>query len=181
MISIVARLPKALLKGLAVIAIIASLQLLALIAVVIPIVGIVGLLAVLPVYLVCPIMLLEPNNSWIGAIRRAFSLGYKKWGTLILIMAVMGVVAILFSNAATFPLAMLTYVESLLEEPVHHSVFWSFVGDIAFYVLSVAGSFLLFMEVGLLFHAVTCHYGSVAAEAEDIGLESEIDNFDQLR
>ena len=53
--------------------------------------------------------------------------------------------------------------------------------DVCDYVLSVAQCFMFFVEMGLFVLAMTYHYGSVVAETEDIGLESDIDNFAQLK
>ena len=140
-----------------------------------------AIFAVLPVFLSAPIMMLEPKDSLLNVIKRAFSLGYKKWGALILISLIMGLVGFLLNNATTFPLGMLVSLKELLVDPNTGSVFWSFVTDIATYVLCVAGSFISFIEMGLFIHAITCHYGSVTAEVEDIDLDNDIDNFAQLK
>ena len=155
--------------------------LLSVLAIIIPIAGLAAIFAVLPVFLSAPIMMLEPKDSLLNVIKRAFSLGYKKWGALILISLIMGLVGFLLNNATTFPLGMLVSLKELLVDPNTGSVFWSFVTDIATYVLCVAGSFISFIEMGLFIHAITCHYGSVPAEVEDIDLDNDIDNFAQLK
>ena len=154
---------------------------LSVLAIIIPIAGLAAIFAVLPVFLSAPIMMLEPKDSLLNVIKRAFSLGYKKWGALILISLIMGLVGFLLNNATTFPLGMLVSLKELLVDPNTGSVFWSFVTDIATYVLCVAGSFISFIEMGLFIHAITCHYGSVTAEVEDIDLDNDIDNFAQLK
>ena len=145
------------------------------------IIGIVAMLALLPLFLLCPIMLLEPQNSFLGVFNRAFSLGYKKWGALILIALVMSIVAVLLNNAVTFPLGIFKIIQSLLEESTTDSMFFSLGSDIFFYVMCVAECFMIYVEMGLFILAMTYHYGSVAAEVDDIGLESDIDNFAQLK
>lgn len=147
----------------------------------IPIFGWVLQFAVLPVFMVCPIMLLEPTDSFMGHISRAFSLGYSKWGRLILLALIMGLVSILINNAAAFPRAIYTIAESVFEFSTTDNVIWSFIMDVCDYVLSVAQCFMFFVEMGLFVLAMTYHYGSVVAETEDIGLESDIDNFAQLK
>ena len=146
----------------------------------IPIIGLLVVFAVLPVFMICPIMLLEPKDSLVNNTKRAFSLGHKKWGRLILITLIMGGVSILINNAVTFPHAIYVAFQSTLEPSDGDSVFWAFLADVLEYVISVAQCFMLFVEMGLFVLAMTFHYGSVATEVEDIGLESDIDNFAQL-
>ena len=148
---------------------------------IIPVVGLVVVFAMLPVFLICPIMLLEPKNSLLNNTKRAFSLGHKKWGRLILIALIMVVVSLLINNAIAFPMAIYTILDSAFEFSRVNSVFWSFLIDAFKYVTSVAQCFMFFGEMGLFVLAMTYYYGSVATEVEDIGLESDIDNFAQLK
>ena len=173
-------LPRPMLKCLGVIVIGTPLVALALASVIIPIGGLVLLFAVLPVFMVCPIMLLEPKNSFLSHFKRAFSLGYSKWGRLILMALIMGLVTFFINNAVAFPRAIYTMADSVFEFSTTDNVIWSFVMDVCDYVLSVAQCFMYFVQMGLFVLAMTYHYGSVVAEAEDIGLESDIDNFAQL-
>lgn len=174
-------LPKATLKCLVSIVIGTPLIVVSLLFNIIPIIGLLAVFAMLPVFLVCPIMLLEPKDSLWNKAKRAFSLGHKKWGRLILITLIMGVVAILINNAITFPLAIYTALDSTFQISTTDSVFWSFLGDVFEYILSVAQCFMIFIEMGLFVLAMTYYYGSVATEVEDIGLESDIDNFANLK
>ena len=173
-------LPRPMLKCLGVIVIGTPLVALALASVIIPVGGLVLLFAVLPVFMVCPIMLLEPKNSFLSHIKHAFSLGYSKWGRLILMALIMGLVTFFINNAVAFPRAIYTMADSVFEFSTTDNVIWSFVMDVCDYVLSVAQCFMYFVQMGLFVLAMTYHYGSVVAEAEDIGLESDIDNFAQL-
>ena len=173
-------LPRPMLKCLGVIVIGTPLVALALASVIIPVGGLVLLFAVLPVFMVCPIMLLEPKNSFLSHIKHAFSLGYSKWGRLILMALIMGLVTFFINNAVAFPRAIYTMADSVFEFSTTDNVIWSFAMDVCDYVLSVAQCFMYFVQMGLFVLAMTYHYGSVVAEAEDIGLESDIDNFAQL-
>jgi len=177
-------LPRSALKCLGVIVLWTPLMVLACFLVVIPIIGWAAILAVLPIYLLCPIMLLEPGSgSLLDVASRAFSLGFKKWGRLILTTLIMGVVAVLINNAITFPLAIYKVVDSVFwtRGGATDTVFKSFVVDMMFYIICVAESFMIFVETGLFVLAMTYHYGSVATEVEDIGLERDIDNFPNLQ
>ena len=151
------------------------------VALLIPIVGWVVQFAMLPVFLICPIMLLEPKNSLLNNTKRAFSLGHKKWGRLILISLIMVVVMLIINNAIAFPLAIYSILDSAFEFSKVNSVFWSFLIDVFEYVTKVAQCFMVFVELGLFVLAMTYYYGSVATEVEDIGLERDIDNFAQLK
>lgn len=173
-------LPRPMLKCLGVIVIGFPLMVLALASVLIPIGGLLLLFAVLPVFMVCPIMLLEPKDSFLGHVKRAFSLGYSKWGRLILLVLIMGLVSFLINNAVAFPRAIYSIVESVFEFQTTDNVILSFVMDVCEYFLSVAQCFMSFVQMGLFVLAMTYHYGSVVTEKEDIGLESDIDNFAQL-
>lgn len=173
-------LPRPMLKCLGVITIGSPLMALAIISILIPVGGLVLLFAVLPVFMVCPIMLLEPNDSFLSHIKRAFSLGYSKWGRLILMALIMGLVSFFINNAVAFPRAIFSIADSVLEFSTTDNVIWSFVMDVCDYLLSVAQCFMSFVQMGLFVLAMTYHYGSVVAEKEDIGLESDIDNFAQL-
>ena len=172
-------MPKASLKCLGIILLWTPLLALSFLSIILPIIGFVVVFAMLPIFLLCPIMLLESNNSLSGMSKRAFSLGYKKWGTLILIAVVMVLVSVLINNAVTFPIGIFMAVETFLEES--DSVMWAFSLDVMRYILCVAECFMIFVEIGLLVLAMTFHYGSVATEVEDIGLEQDIDNFSQLK
>lgn len=174
-------LPWASFKCLVVIVLCIPLMALAVVAMLIPIPGLVVSFAVLPMFLLCPIMLIESKMPVTELIRRAFSLGYKKWGALILIAVVMGIVAVLLNNAVTFPLGIFMILESLFEGWTIDSALYSLGSDIILYVMCVAESFMIFVEIGLFVLAMTYHYGHVAAEVEDIGLESDIDNFAYLK
>lgn len=174
-------MPKTSLKCLGIILLSAPLVALAALSIVIPVAGFASIFAVLPVFFLCPIMLLEPKNTLSGLFKRAFSLGYKKWGTLIAISIAMGVVAVLLNNAITFPLGLFMALESILGESASDSVFWSFILDVIRYLMCVAECFMIFVELGLFVLAMTFHYGSVAAEVEDIGLENDIENFADLK
>ena len=147
----------------------------------IPIIGLLVVFALLPVFLICPIMLLEPKDSILNNTKRAFSLGHKKWGRLILITLIMSVVSFLINNAITFPKGIYTLLDLTFQFSTTDSVFWSFLIDAFEYVTSVAQCFMIFVEMGLFVLAMTYYYGSVATEVEDIGLESDIDNFAQLK
>ena len=146
-----------------------------------PIIGLVAVFAMLPVFLICPIMLLEPKDSLVNNTKRAFSLGHKKWGRLILITLIMGIVSFLINNAITFPMGIYTILDSTLQFSTTDSVFWSFLLDVFNYVISVAQCFMIFVEIGLFVLAMTYYYGSVTTEFEDMGLESDIENFAQLK
>lgn len=174
-------LPQATLKCLVAIVIGTPLVILSFLGNIIPIIGLVVVFATLPVFLVCPIMLLEPKGSFWGNFKRAFSLGYQKWGRLILVTVIMGVVSILINNAITFPMAIYVVLDSTFQLSTTDSVFWSFLMDVFEYVISVAQCFMVFVEIGLFVLAMTYYYGSVATEVEDIGLESDIDNFAHLK
>lgn len=173
-------MPRALAKCLGVIVLWTPVVVLALALVLIPVVGLLILFAILPVFLMCPIMLLEPGTSFGAMIGRAFSLGYKKWGALILTAVVMAVVAFFMNNSVTFPLGIYLSFESILQHSAPDTVLWSFITDVLRYVLYSAACFMIFVQIGVFVLAMTWHYGSVAAEAEDIGLESDIDNFANL-
>ena len=173
-------LPRPALKCLGVIAIGFPLTALALFSIIIPIAGLLLMFTVLPIFLVCPIMLLESDGSILSYVKRAFSLGYKKWGRLILIALIMGLVMFLINNAVAFPRAIYTIAESVFELPTTDNVVWSFMMDVLDYILSVTQCFMAFVQMGLFVLAMTYHYGSVVAELEDISLESDIDNFAQL-
>ena len=169
------------LKCLGIIVLWTPLVALALMSIVIPIIGFVVMFAMLPVFLMCPIMLLEPENTFTGIVSRAFSLGYKKWGSLILVAVVMGIVGAMLNNAITFPLGIFVTFQTVLDFSPSDSAFWSFIIDVFFYIMCVAECFMIFVELGLFVLAMTYHYGSVAAEVEDIGLESDIDDFANLK
>ena len=173
-------LPKASLRCLVVILIGTPVIIVALLFNIIPVAGLVVLFAMLPVFLICPIMLLEPKDSLMNNTKRAFSLGHKKWGRLILITLIMGVVSVLINNAIAFPLAIYSILDSIFEFSKVNSVFWSFLIDVFKYVTCVAQCFMAFVEMGLFVLAMTYYYGSVATEVEDLGLESDIDNFAHL-
>ena len=173
--------PKAFFKCMGIMVLWTPLVALGIIAIVIPIVGLVVTFAVLPVFFMCPIMLLEQENSFSSITGRAFSLGFKKWGKLILIAVIMVIVALLLNNTVTFPLGLFNAMELLLADSSPDSTTWSFVSDIVHYILYVAECFMIFVEIGLFVLAMTFHYGSVAAEVEDIGLDSDIENFAQLK
>lgn len=174
-------MPKTFLKCLGIVVLGTPFVALAITSIIIPIVGFILVFAGLPVFMVCPIMILESQKSLLGSIKRAFSLGYKKWWSLILVAVVMVLVAILINNAITFPLGIFMVLQSTLELETHGSVIWSFIIDCLFYIMSVAECFIIFVEIGLFVLAMTYHYGNVAAEVEDIGLESDIDNFAHLK
>ena len=174
-------MPKTTLKCLGIIVLWTPLLLLAILCNIIPVIGFAAIFAVLPIFLLCPIMLLESDHSLADLGRRAFSLGFKKWGALIVIAVVMSLVGMLINNAATFPLGIFLVVESLFEQSESDSMIWSFVMDVIRYVLCVAACFMIFVEIGLFVLAMTIHYGSVATEVEDIGLENDIDNFANLK
>lgn len=173
-------MPKPTLKCLGIIVLWTPVLALAIASIVIPIIGFVLIFAMLPVFLLCPIMLLEPKTSFLGMTKRAFTLGYKKWGALILLAIIMSIVGVLLNNAVSFPLGIFTVVRTLLEDSTSSSMFWSLLTDVLFYILYVAECFMIFVETGLFVLAMTYYYGSVAAEVEDIGLENEIDNFPNL-
>ena len=173
-------LPKASLRCLVVILIGTPVIIVALLFNIIPVAGLVVLFAMLPVFLICPIMLLEPKDSLMNNTKRAFSLGHKKWGRLILITLIMVVVSSLINNAIAFPMGIYTILDTTFEFSNVNSVFWSFLIDVFKYVTCVAQCFMAFVEMGLFVLAMTYYYGSVATEVEDLGLESDIDNFAHL-
>lgn len=173
-------MPKAVLKCLAVIVLGIPLMALTVVSIVIPVVGFASMFAVLPAFMVCPMWLLEPEQSLWEAVKRAFSLGFKRWGSLILLAVILGVVTMIINNAVTFPLGIFMALQSLLEVSDSDSVFWSLGIDIVSYVMSVAACFIIFVEIGLSTLAMTYHYGSVASQVEDIGLENDIENFANL-
>jgi len=175
-------MPKTSLKCLGIIVLWSPVVAMELAMILVPVIGLGFIFVMLPIFMTCPIMILESNNSISDMTKRAFSLGFKKWGTFILIAVVMVLVAVLINNAATFPLGLFKAFESLFEKSTTaDSMLWSFLADVIRYVLCVAECFVVFVGIGMFVLAITFHYGSVATEAEDLGLESDIDDFAKLK
>ena len=82
-------LARASLRCLGAIAMSIPLIALAMVFLLIPIIGFVAVFGILPIFMICPIMLLEPKDSLTNNLKRAFALGHKKWGRLILITLIM--------------------------------------------------------------------------------------------
>ena len=148
---------------------------------IIPLLVVIVFFVLLPVLIICPIYLLEENVAIVPAAKRAFSLGYKRWGEIILVALVMLITVMMLGNAIHIPYFFaLFFQEQFSSGNIEGSFVWKMVLDAIVYVLTVMECFSWYLGLALFTIVLTYHYGSVAAAVEDIALVNDIDDFANL-
>lgn len=150
-------------------------------AIIFPFMGLIAFFALLPLTLVCPVYILEDNARFWTSFKRGFRLGFKRWGAIILVAAVMLVTVMILQNFVNIPTIIATiYKGDFSTTSSTESLGWHMALNIGYYVMLILYCFISYLGIAMFTLTIAYHYGSVVSDVEDYSLESEIDNFAQM-
>lgn len=154
-----------------------SFALASLILVFMPFAFFVYMLMALPVLMIAPIYAME-ETSIFKAVGRAFSLGYKKLGHLILISITLAIMTYVVQAVMMLPCGLCFAFKDLLFGNVGSNA--RLLGNTLFNVSSVLMCYGTYVSISIPLISVGYLYGSVAQESEDVSLMTDIENFENL-
>ena len=136
------------------------------------------LAAMLPLWLIAPVYLLEGCSLWM-AVKRAFVLGYSRWGKLVGLAFSMALAVIIMQNLTTIPWTIsLVTLETLGNKSMAFG--WKVFSELMFYLFTILQCLVAYLGMSFFVIAMLLHYTSVASEVEQVNIESEIENFENL-
>ena len=147
-----------------------------------PIAFFVYMVAALPVLLIAPIYALE-DVSIFTAIRRAFVLGFRKIGVLLLMAITLYVMVYVMQGITLVPMALLGYFRALLIEPTFalgSSPLAQVMGKSLFNLSSVVFCYVSYLSVAVVMVSGAYLYGTAVQQGEDRSILADIDNFENL-
>ena len=139
------------------------------------------MLVALPVLLVAPIYGLE-EVSIFTAVKRAFVLGFRQLGILLLMAITLMVMVYVMQGIVMLPLVLLFALKASLSDPstvyVHPMLTTS--GKVLFNMFSVVYCYVSYLSTAVVLVSAAYLYGCSAQKGEDRSLISDIDNFENL-
>lgn len=144
----------------------------------IPVMVLLFVAAMLPLWQVPPVYLLEGVGFW-TAFRRAFQLGYSRWGKLVGLNFMMLVAVLIIQSTTTIPMTVAGVAVSELGHSSSAYELKVFM-QLMVYLGAVLHSVVTYVGLSLTVIANTLYYTSVGTEVEQVNIESEIENFENL-
>ena len=139
------------------------------------------MLVALPILLVAPIYALE-DVSIVAAVKRAFVLGFKQMGVLLLMAITLVVMVYVLQGIVMLPLALIFALRAFLADPTATLVnpMFTMGGKVLFDLFSVLFCYVTYLSIAVVLLSAAYLYGSSAQKGEDRSLVSDIDNFENL-
>lgn len=139
------------------------------------------MLVALPILLVAPIYALE-DVSIVAAVKRAFVLGFKQMGVLLLMAITLVVMVYVLQGIVMLPLALIFALRAFLADPTATLVnpMFTLGGKVLFDLFSVLFCYVTYLSIAVVLLSAAYLYGSSAQKGEDRSLVSDIDNFENL-
>lgn len=139
------------------------------------------MLVALPILLVAPIYALE-DVSIVAAVKRAFVLGFKQMGVLLLMAITLVVMVYVLQGIVMLPLALIFALRAFLADPTATLVIPMFTmgGKVLFDLFSVLFCYVTYLSIAVVLLSAAYLYGSSAQKGEDRSMVSDIDNFENL-
>lgn len=138
------------------------------------------MLVALPILLIAPIYALEQCDIF-NAIGRAFKLGFRQFGTLVLMAITLIILVYVLQGVVMIPWALLVALKSLLSSSsVTTPPFVAILGNSLFNIFSVLLCFVTYISIAVVLISGAYLYGAAVQQDEDVSIISDIDNFENL-
>lgn len=134
----------------------------------------------LPVLLIAPVYALEQCTIW-QAIKRAFAMGFKQLGALIVIALTLVVLVYVLEGIILLPWGLLLAFKAVLFKPESLDVPALIItGKALFNLFSVIFCYVTYVSVAVVMLSGAYLYGSSVQRSEDRSIVNDIDNFENL-
>ena len=144
---------------------------------IIPVVFLLYIAAMLPILIIPPIYIYE-RLSYFKSVKKAFKMGYSRWGSLIGIVFSIWITIFALQGICTIPwyvsLGLKAYLEGGSPE---WSYAWKVFVDLMAYVMTIVQCFTSYLGMAFVTFSTTYHYTSVATEIDAATIDSEIEDF----
>lgn len=138
------------------------------------------MLVALPILLIAPIYALEQCTIF-NAVARAFKLGFRQFGTLVLMAITLIILVYVLQGVAMIPWALLIALKSLLLGASSSSpAFLEVLGNSLFNIFSVLLCYVTYISIAVVLISGAYLYGAVVQQDEDVSIITDIDNFENL-
>lgn len=147
---------------------------------IIPFAFFVYMVLALPVLLIAPVYALEQCTIW-QAIKRAFAMGFKQLGALIVIALTLVVLVYVLEGIVMLPWGLLLAFKAVLFKPESLDVPALIIaGKALFNLFSVIFCYVTYVSVAIVMLSGAYLYGSSVQRSEDRSIVNDIDNFENL-
>ena len=138
------------------------------------------MLVALPILLIAPIYALEQSTVF-NAVGRAFKLGFRQFGTLMLMAITLIILVYVLQGVVMLPWALLIALKSMLLGTSNGSpAFLAVLGNSLFNIFSVLLCYVTYISIAVVLISGAYLYGAAVQQDEDVSIISDIDNFENL-
>lgn len=138
------------------------------------------MLVALPILLIAPIYALEQGNIF-TAVGRAFKLGLRQFGTLVLMAITLIILVYVLQGVAMLPWAILIALKALLLDTSSATpAFLVILSNSFFNIFSVLLCYVTYVSIAVVLISGAYLYGGAVQQDEDVSIVSDIDNFENL-
>lgn len=136
-----------------------------------------------PLALLCPAYMLEDNGLW-ASVGKAYRLGFRTWGGIVLTLLVVGIISYLLAIAVSLPWYVCIGLKTVFVYGAADGEAPSFISSSAFSFLSYLASIVQIFGALLLYTIgyVACAflYGHAAEKVDAVTANEGIERFEQL-
>lgn len=125
--------------------------------------------------------LLNDDADVFGSLLDAFQYGFKTWGSLFLLVLVMGIIVNAVSSLVSLPAIAFFVVKAIFFPGMMVGNTAGGIGiSLLGFLLLVAGNFFSVLAYVFLLVGVGFHYGSAVERIDNVSIKEDINNFDRL-
>lgn len=136
---------------------------------------------IVPFILIYPAYIFGEGTGTNNALRQAYRLGFPTWGSLFLLLLVLGIIGGVIHTVTFLPWYFAFIVKSVLTySKTSVEVTNSMGTDFLMYLLAAIQAFGAFLAGVFVFVGVAFHYFSAAEAKDSVSVNDDIDNFEQL-
>ena len=137
------------------------------------------MLVALPILLIAPIYALE-QCSIVTAVGRAFKLGFRQLGTLVLMAITLIILVYVMQGVVMIPWSLLIALKSFLFNSSSSPAFVAVLGNSLFNIFSVLLCYVSYISIAVVLISGAYLYGGAVQQDEDVSIISDIENFENL-
>ncbi len=137
------------------------------------------MLVALPILLIAPIYALE-QCSIVTAVGRAFKLGFRQLGTLVLMAITLIILVYVMQGVVMIPWSLLIALKSFLFNSSSSPSFVAIMGNSLFNIFSVLLCYVSYISIAVVLISGAYLYGGAVQQDEDVSIISDIENFENL-
>ena len=136
---------------------------------------------VIPLTLIFPAYIFREGIGVNNALKQAFRLGVSTWGSLFLLIIVLGIISGIIRTVTSLPWSIVLVTKSVLGSlNTHVAVSNSVLMDFGMYILATIEVFGTYLAGVFIFTGAAFHYFSALEAKDSVSVNDDIDNFEQL-